>query len=73
LTLLSEGKLEDALDSARRVESGTRRVFGTDHPQYEKAVRLKESIEDAVESNRRDEETPRGGPSGFGGSAVGVS
>lgn len=73
VTLLTEGKLEDALENARRVESGWRRAFGADHPEYEEAVRLKESIEDAIESSKRDEETPRGGPSGFGESAVGVS
>jgi tetratricopeptide (TPR) repeat protein len=73
ITLLSAGKLEDALENARRVESGRRRVFGMDHPEHVEAVRLKESIEDALESSRRDDETPRGGPSGLGQSAVGVS
>ena len=73
VTLLSEGKLDDALNHARRVEAGTRRAFGADRPEYEEAVRLKEFIEDAMESSKRDDETPRGGPSGLGGSATGVS
>jgi tetratricopeptide (TPR) repeat protein len=73
VTLLNLGKLEDALEHARRVESGRRRVFGTEHPEYEEAVLLKESIEEALERGKQDDEAPRGGPTGLGESAVGVS
>jgi tetratricopeptide (TPR) repeat protein len=73
VTLLSEGKLEDALNHARRVEAGTRRAFGADRPEYEQAVRLKECIEDAMESSKRNEKMPRGGPSGLRGRATGVA
>jgi tetratricopeptide (TPR) repeat protein len=73
VTLLNEGKLQDALEHARRVEAGTRRAFGADRPEYEEAVRLKEFIEDAMESRKRNDETPRGGPSGLGGSPIRVS
>jgi len=73
VTLMNEGKLQDALEHARRVETGTRRAFGADRPEHEEAVRLKEFIEDAMESSKRDEKTPRGGPSGLGGSPIRVS
>jgi tetratricopeptide (TPR) repeat protein len=71
--LLSEGKLEEALRDARRVEAGRRRMFGTNHPKSQEAARLKEFIEGAVEKRDRRNETPHGGPSGLGESTVGVS
>ncbi len=73
VTLMNEGKLEDALEHARRVEAGRLRIFGENHPQYEDAVLLKSSIEEAIQDGKRDDETPRGGPSGLGTSLIGVS
>ncbi|MEO6787410.1 MAG: tetratricopeptide repeat protein [Chthoniobacteraceae bacterium] len=73
VTLLSEGKFDEALLNERCVESAWSHMLGRNHPQSREARRLRMMIEESLEGSRRGDDTPRGGPSGLGDSTTGLS
>ncbi len=72
VTLLSEGKYEEALLNARLVETGRRHVLGRKSPERKEASRLREFIQESMDS-RQKEGAPRTSPSGFSSSPVGTA
>ncbi len=72
VTLLSEGKYEEALLNARLVETGRRHVLGRKSVECKEASRLRAFIEESMDGRQKNG-VPHGSPSGLGVSPVGTA